>query len=231
MAFGTKKIIAIACLLLMGSCDTIKKVSYNFDQSIDFRNYKTFAWAPDDQEKEKTEDYDMDIVRNNAKNYITHSFSQRGYMVDIDSPDMVLQLVLLNKEKERIVTQYENFYPGYYFYNPYYFPYFYPRYRYYTWYGWGYPLHRSFPVSQHTETYLEGTITLNVFDRKLNKLVWTASTEGDIYDPKYVLYHVHPSIDLLLNKYPVRPLQGKKSDLNINKRIPRNNGIEYMQRE
>ncbi|MDN3690158.1 DUF4136 domain-containing protein [Cyclobacterium jeungdonense] len=234
MAFRRRKIIAIACILIIGSCDTFNKVSYNYDRSIDFRSYRTFAWTPedvDDPEKVKTEDYDMDIVRNNAKNYITHAFSQRGFTVDVDSPDMVLQLVLLNEEKERIVTRYADFYPGYYFYNPYYFPYYYPRYRFYTWYGWGYPPHWSIPISQHTETYLEGTITLNVFDRKLKKRIWTASTEGDIYDSKYLLYPVHPAIDLLLNKFPVKPLKGKSSDLNINNRIPRSNGIEYNQRE
>ncbi|MFC4870311.1 DUF4136 domain-containing protein [Negadavirga shengliensis] len=226
----TAKLVILGCLIMIGSCNSFKKVSYNFDRSIDFGVYKTFAWTPDEEEVpdngNKEGDYDMDIVRNNAKNYITHAFSQRGYLVDVDSPDMVLQLVLLNEKKERIVTHYSHFYPGYYFYNPYYFPYYYPRYRFYTWYGWNRPPFWDFPVSRHTETYIEGTITLNVYDRKLKKLIWTGSTGGNIYDPKYVLYPVHPAVDLVLSKFPVRPLKGNKGSLDLSNRAPRSNGVE-----
>ena len=131
MTFWTKRLVTLGFLLILVNCTGYRKVYVNYDRSVDFVGYNTFAWAPDsstvtgdDVEKPV---YDTDIVRNNAKNYITHSLSQRGYLVNIDSPDVVLQLVLLNEVKERIVTRYGNLYSGYYFYNPYYFPYYYPR--------------------------------------------------------------------------------------------------------
>lgn len=231
MTFWTKRLVTLGFLLILVNCTGYRKVYVNYDRSVDFVGYNTFAWAPDsstvigdDVEKPV---YDTDIVRNNAKNYITHSLSQRGYLVNIDSPDVVLQLVLLNEEKERIVTRYGNLYSGYYFYNPYYFPYYYPRYRFYTWYGWGYPPFWNVPVSQHTETYVKGTITLNIYDRKLKKLVWTGSTEGNIYDPEYIHFDVHPAVDRIMAKFPVGPVhkQGTKKSLKSNNRDIRTNGM------
>lgn len=216
------RILVSGLLLVSAGCNPFRNGYFNYDKSIDFTQYKTFAWAPDSSTVEDKE-FDTDIVRNNAKNYINHSLSQRGYLVNIDSPDVVFQLILLNEEKERIVRHYySDFYSGYYFYNPYYFPYYYPRYRYYTWYGWGYPPFWDHPFTQHRERYLEETVTLNMFDRKQRKLVWTATVEGNIYDPYYIHYDVHPAIEQIMKKFPVSPVYKKSKDGGF----PRNNRVD-----
>jgi hypothetical protein len=224
-------IILIGVLLVAVRCSTYTNVYSNYDKSTDFSQYKTFAWAPDSGVvvPKDLEAYDNDIVRNNAKNYITHSLSHRGLLVNIDSPDLVLNLVLLNEKQERIVTYHSYPYNGYYFYNPYYFPYYYPHYRYYTWYGWGPPYFDDHSTTI-TKTYVKGTITLNMYDRKLKKLVWTGSAEGDIYDPKYIQYQVHPAIDRIMKKFPVKAVPNEKlnDELKLKNRVVR---ADYFGRE
>ena len=40
--------------------------------------------------------------------------------------------------------------------------------------------------------------------------VWSGSAEGDIYDPSYIHYHVHPAIDRIMKKFPVRSTHRSK---------------------
>jgi len=231
MKVGIIGIILLGILLFVTRCGTYTNVYSNYDKSVDFSQYKTFAWAPDSGAvvPKDLEAYDNDIVRNNAKNYITHSLSHRGLLVNIDSPDLVLNLVLLNEKKERIVTYHSYPYNGYYYYNPYYFPYYYPRYRYYTWFGWGPPYYEDQSTTV-TKTYVKGTITLNMYDRKQRKLVWTGSAEGDIYDPKYIQYDVHPAIDRIMKKFPVKAVRDEKlnDEMKLKTRVVR---AEYYDKE
>ena len=116
MNFWVSKLALIGFVSIMMGCSSYSNIYSNYDKSIDFTSYHTFAWAPDSgiakaKEFDNTA-YDNDIVRNNAKNYITHSFSHRGYLVDTDSPDVVLQLVLLNEKKERVVSYHSYPYLG-----------------------------------------------------------------------------------------------------------------------
>lgn len=222
---------AIAALLVtvVSGCSTYSNLYSNYDTSIDFSQYETFAWAPDSGvvESRESDTYDNDIVRNNAKNYITHVLSQRGFLVNTDSPDVVMELVLLNEKKERVVTYHSHPAP-YYYYNPYYFPYYYPHPRYYTWYGWHgwiYDPYWDHRTTTYTKTYITGTVTLNMYDRKLKKLVWTASAEGDIYDPVYIQHDVHPAIDRILKKFPIKPID-KQKELKLKNGIVRINGVD-----
>ena len=220
------QLLFIGIALTAIRCGTYTNVYSNYDKSIDFTLYKTFAWAADSGVvvPKDLEAYDNDIVRNNAKNYITHSLSNRGFLVNIDSPDLVLNLVLLNEKHEKVVTYNSYPYSGYYFYNPYYFPYYYPRYRYYTWFGWGPPYFDNQSTTV-TKTYVKGTITVNMYDRKRKKLVWTGSAEGNIYDPKYIQYDVHPAIDRIMKKFPVKATSDQKlnKELNFKNRVVRTN--------
>jgi Domain of unknown function (DUF4136) len=218
------QLIFVGILFMAVRCGTYTNVWTNYDRSIDFSQYKTFAWAPDSGAvvPKDLEAYDNDIVRNNVKNYITHGLTSRGFLVNIDSPDLILNLVLLNEKQEKIMTYHSYPYNGYYFYNPYYFPYYYPYYRYYTWYGWG-PTYFDDRTTTVTKTYVKGTITINMYDRKLKKLIWTGSAEGDIYDPKYIQHDVHPAIDRIMKEFPVKAVQEKKlnEDLKIKDRVTR----------
>ncbi len=65
-----------------------------------------------------------------------------------------------------------------------------------------------------------------MYDRKLKKLVWTGSAEGDIYDPRYIQFDVHPAIDRIMKKFPVKSVQPRgKDELPFGNKIVRANGL------
>lgn len=217
MIYRYEGLVMICLLIISAGCTTYSNISSNYDRSIDFNEYETFAWSPDSANADKdksTDAFDNDIVQNNAKNYITHRLSERGYLINTDSPDVIMELVLLNEKKERIVTYHSPLYSGYYFHNPYYFPYYYPHRRFYTWNSWRGWYYEPWGnhITTYSTTYVHGTITLNMYDRKLKRLVWTASAEGNIYDPAYIHYDVHPAIDEILKYFPVKQLNNKKKN-------------------
>lgn len=209
-----KKILFLLLITSTAACGVYSDINTYADSTIDFNKYRTFAWLPDSGMTARADSfrntaYDNDIIRNNAKNYITHNLNERGLRVQVDNPDLLAQLVLHNEKKERRVATYAPSYPYspyYYHQNPFYYPYYYPYYDYYTYYGWGCQnvYCDPFPPDVREETYVKGTITINMYDRKLKKLVWSGSAEGDIYDPSYIQEAVHPAVNRILKDFPIK---------------------------
>ena len=197
----------IFTVMLFGCSATYNAVSSDYDRSVDFSKYKTFAWLPDKADTANTR-YNNEIIRNNIRNYFGQCMSDRGYIFDGESPDLLLQLVITNAKKERVISSYPSswYYRPYYFGSHYYSPYSYGYYyRYYPSYGYGYSGYPGYSTTQKQE-YVNGSVTLNLIDRKANKLVWSGTAEGDIYDPSHISHDLHPAVHSLLNEYPVKPL-------------------------
>jgi hypothetical protein len=218
----------VGLIVMLNGCGTYTNIYSDYDRSTDFNLYRTFAWVPDTTvlPAEGIQAYDNDIVRNNAKNYISHNLARRGMLVNPDEPDALFQLVLLNEKREEVVRYYTHVHAGYYFHNRFYYPYYYPHYRYYTWYGWANPpFWNDHQVRSYTRTYVKGAIVINMYDRAMKKLIWTGSAEGDIYDLAYLRHDVHPAIDRIMQKFPVRvrSKESKDEELKFRDRVVRAN--------
>ena len=208
--------IIVIAALLAGSCrSTYNTVYTDYDRSVDFKPYKTFAWLPDKADTVSSP-YNNEIVRNNIRNYLGQCLSDRAYVFDGENPELLLQLVITNTKKDRVQT---STYPGLYYYRPYYFGslYYIPYhnnyyYRYYPTYA-TYSYGPEYSNTQKIE-YVNGAITLNIIDRKANKLVWTGTAEGDIYDPSMISKDLHPAVHSILSQYPVKPLAGRRHKIN-----------------
>lgn len=194
-------------ILVYTGCDLYSDISSSSDVATNFSKYRTFAWLPD---RTDTTDlpYNNEIIRNNIRNYFGQSFAERGYKVDLDSPDVLLNIVITNKKKEKVIIYSANPYPyyycNYYYGSTYYYPY---DFNYYYRYHPGY----CYPSNYYTEKqeYVEGSIILNVIDRKQNKLVWSGVARGDIYDATYINENIHPAVEAIMKKYPVKPITKK----------------------
>jgi hypothetical protein len=203
-----KKIKIIGFLTLVGlaamaGCRAYDKVYSDHDRTADFAQYKTFAWLPDHDTANTT--FNNQIIRNNTLNYFTHCMGERGLQAEPDSPDVLLQLVVRSISKQLTMTSAVYGSPAGGAYNPYYYPH--PNNYYY---------HSPFFYSRTayvTERfdYAESTITLNVYDRRLNRLVWTGSAQGDLFDPAYMADNLHPAVFRILKNFPIKPLQREKS--------------------
>ena len=205
-------VFLIVVVLFFYRCGLYTEISVTADSNTDLSKYQTFAWIPDDLDTANSP-YNNEIIRNNIRNYFGHSFSERGYRVDLDAPDVLLELVIVNKQKERevIYPPYprEYYYCPYYYCSDYYSPYsfdYYYRYRGEYCYPFGY--------CKEKLEYVEGAITLNVLDRLQNKLVWSGTAKGDIYDPAYINESIHPAVRAIMRKFPLRAIaddvKGKK---------------------
>ena len=206
-----KKIKWVISGILIGmliSCSPVyNAVSTDYDRAVDFTKYKTFAWLPDKADTMNTP-YNNEIIRNNIRNYFGQCMSDRSFTFDGENPDFLMQLVITNTKKERVISSYPSsyyyspYYYGSHYYSPYSYGYYYSN---YPSYGYGYSTYQGYSTTQKQQ-YINGSITLNLIDRKANKLVWSGTAEGDIYDPSQISSDLHPAVHNILEQYPVKPL-------------------------
>jgi hypothetical protein len=190
----------LPALLFISACNAYPVITTMADSSAEFSHYRTFAWLPDKGDT-NYRPFNNEIIRNNIRNYFAQNFSARGYSVNLESPDLLLEINIKNKPvASRIVcTPYppDYYYHRYFYGSIYYYPY--PWNFYYRYY---YP----FPpvVCGPEPAYIDGGITLNVYDRLTGRLVWSGSASGDIYDPGYISRSIHPAVEAIMKKYPVK---------------------------
>lgn len=203
--------LLILTLFMINGCGTYTDIFTSADAETDFSKYQTFAWLPDQADSINLP-HNNEIIRNNIRNYFGHAFAERGYKVNLDTPDVLLKILIVNRQKEKLVL-----------YDTYPLPYYYRRYYYGSIYH--FPYHFDYYYRNHTTycyppectiqkiEYLESSITLNVIDRKKNKLVWSGTAMGDIYDPDYINRNIHPAVEAIMKKYPVKEItKTKKTD-------------------
>lgn len=187
--------------MFLGGCGLYTDISTDIDRSADFTSYHTFAWMPDKDTASSA--YNNQVIRNNTMNYFSHCMGERGLKAEVDSPDVLLELAVTTTRKEVTVLSPAQ-YPSY---NPYYYPF--PNAYYYR----GHAGHGT-PYSSGCATgkagYNESTISLNVIDRRLNKLVWTGRASGDLYDPAFIESNLHPAVFDILHDFPIPLIRDHK---------------------
>lgn len=199
-------IIFILSLYLLSGCSVYPTVYTSTAEGTDFYKYHTFAWLPDQTDTTNLP-YNNEIIRNNIRNCFGKQLAERGYSVNLDTPDLLLGIVITTKKKEQVyygVYPQSYYYCRYYFGSAYYFPYPYEYYYHY------FPVY-CYPVDYYTNKseYIESSITLNILDRTQNKLIWSGTAQGDIYDPAYINRHIHPAVEAIMRKYPIKPIVKK----------------------
>jgi Domain of unknown function (DUF4136) len=199
--------LTLILLFTIVGCNVYSKFYSTVDKDTNFKNYKTFAWLSDKADTTNTP-YNNEIIRNNMRNYFSKEMSDRALTVDVENPDLLLELVIKNTPHKIRQTYDDRYYYShrYYYRSRYYSPY---RNRYYYVLQ---PRFTYFPSSNSRivteETHMDNAVTLNVVDAKLKKLVWTGTIEADIYDPSVIEQDIHPAITELMERFPLK-LAGK----------------------
>ena len=232
-------IIAGLFLVLFAGCRAYSVISTDYDKTVDFSSYRSFAWLPD--KDIESSPYHNSVVHNNIKNYFSPHFGEFGYTPDTDSPDLLFEQVITSASRtETYQEQHPVSTPGYqqnsygynnynYQSNPYYQNYGYSNYNSYNYNynnrnynnNYGYTPNRNYyannsyyrqqyKTESHTRNYTESTITLNAIDRKQNKLVWTSTVQADIYDGQYLENDIHPAVRTMLKTFPAEKKKAEK---------------------
>lgn len=205
----TKKKVLLVYLgliiLLLSSC-AATSISSDYNRSLDFKAYKTFAWLPKTHDPKNDGPFDNQIVETNIKNLGSGELKSRGYKVDVDEPDLLIDFYIDVANKVDHVTtpvygysyNYNGNFAGAYNNNMYSY-----RNSYYN--NNSYINTAPVVVGYNTQDvpYEQGTLTILIIERKTNTLVWKGWSVGTVTDESSFEYELPSDMRRLFKEFPV----------------------------
>jgi hypothetical protein len=182
-------IITSLLLFTLASCAVTE-----VDRGADFNRYKTFSWG---NVELKTDNplYKGDLINRKIKATIADEFAKRGITYNDANPDFLVSYQTYTEQKQQT---FNNYYSPFMPYGYGFFPYgLYP----FGFGGWGYPY--GYGPNGRTYTYTEGTLIIDITDKKTNDVVWRGSVTGNIQNASNVQKQIRKGIKAILKKYPV----------------------------
>jgi hypothetical protein len=180
----------------MSSCTSVQIYS-DYDRTIDFNHYKTYAWITKSDSAKNL--FNNQIVEKNLKYYTDQEMAARGYKMDAQSPDVLLEYHITSQKKS--YTTSTPIYNNSTFYNN---PYYYNNGG--NWYSRPYYFNNTPNIigyNYQQVEYNEGTLLLDIVDRKLNQLVWRGWSVGTLNDVQTFEVELSGDIHQIFQKYPV----------------------------
>jgi len=148
----TLKFLPLLLLFTVVSCDTVKVYS-DYDKSVDFAQYKTFAFMKSGIDKVEISDLDKKRILN----AIDQQLQAKG-MTKSENPDLLVNI--FTKSREEISVNQFNAGWGY---------------------GWGYGWNPYMYGGQTTVTSsTEGTLYIDLIDAKKKELIWQGEGTGTL---------------------------------------------------
>ncbi|MFV0531034.1 MAG: DUF4136 domain-containing protein [Flavobacteriales bacterium] len=164
--------IALMAMIIITSCSPLR-VSSDYDEAVDFTQYKTFSFH--DKGIEKLQLNDLDKRR--VINAVTTELTAKGMQPAKDQPDVVVNILASNKEKIDVNYYNDPFWGWYY-------------------YPWGM---NQASVNQYTE----GTLIIDLIDNKTNTLVWQGQGSGFRVDNiQNKAETIKEAINIIMSHYP-----------------------------
>jgi hypothetical protein len=156
--FAAVVVVSVLGVLMESGCATKPKVRSEYDHSADFASFRTFGFAtPLSTDKLGY----SSLVTQQLKSAVTTQMEQRGYKLDTNHPDVLLNFSGKLQEKQEIEST-----PG-----PYY------GYRSGFYGAWpGYAMGNEV----YTVNYTEGTLNVDMVDARKMQMVWEGVIVGEI---------------------------------------------------
>ena len=195
----TFKVVLMAFVAILFFGCALMNVGYDQDNTVDFKQYKKFAWYIKDPTAFKYDEFDNQILESNIKNLVSGELKKRGYIVSVENPDLLLDYELMI---ERKVNQVQT-----------------PVYSHPYNYGYGYPNrpgtfynNSSVIIGYQTQNipYKDGTLTISMVDRKTNKLVWRGWGEEIVTDAQTYESQLPEGISEIFKQFPLPSLVTQK---------------------
>lgn len=181
-------LFAIAGFIL-ASCGSVAHIEK--DDSVNFSNYKTFAWVNSSETKSDSGQKSVSLTEQNVRKAVNSELAKQGWREVKNRPDVLLSYDVL---VERAVKRESD--PVYsrpytrYVYNPYtrrYVPIYYP----------------SQFLGYNDEQYevRQGTITISMVDAKSNKTVWQGWTTDEVNSKNLTSKEIANSVKSIFRKF------------------------------
>lgn len=177
--------------LLFTSCKSVAHIEK--DETVNFSNYKTFAWIETSESKEEKPKNVSDITERHMKAAIKAELEKEGWQEAKKDPDILLSYDVLieNNLKEQNNPVYSQPYSRW-FYSPY------TR----RWVRVFYP---SQYVGSNNNAYhvKEGTITITMIDTDTDKTIWQGWTTETVKSKNLSTKEIQSSIKSIFRKFDV----------------------------
>ncbi|TMP31269.1 DUF4136 domain-containing protein [Pseudoalteromonas rubra] len=178
---STRTFAVVASLLMLSACGTTP--DWDYDKSVEFTNYKTYAWSADASLKARPQNYQINgLMEKRIRNAITEQMAKQGFkLVDAPVADILINYhVAVDKKLE--VDTFKVSYGA--------------RWNYW---GWG--------VDHHTTAreYKVGTLVVDIIDRTSNQLIWRGAKESRLrakQTPEQRTESVNKTIAEILANFP-----------------------------
>ncbi|RZS93457.1 DUF4136 domain-containing protein [Aquimarina brevivitae] len=166
-------VTAIFSILLTIACGPTVETVKTTDKSLD--KYQSFAYLPNSNFENSDIGYDDPSVGISVINAVNQQMQKAGYELDREKPDLLVLIrtkvsVDVVKDTEPVYATYPYTYrsPVSPLYDPYY-------YNYYFGYG------NTIGYTTDTDKYKDGTLIVDLVDRKTKKVVWSGAASDEIY--------------------------------------------------
>lgn len=183
----------ILAILLITSCgprvNTSKKTAKDMD------SFSSYAFLPN-QDTIKTSEYDNQFVNEVVIDEINENMQDLDYRLDKNQPDLLVYYHLMMDEEvavdaSPVYTNYSYYRPGYYV-GPYYRNYAYNNY---------FTVPRLEGTLIEQVPYKEGTIVIDLIDRKTNEIIWRGRAD-DVITPNNLEEELRTYVNAIFDQFP-----------------------------
>jgi hypothetical protein len=172
-----KRLLCSSFIVLIGLiiCCSTMRINIDYDQDINFLQYKTYRWIPYMPPVKPPRFIDRTLLEKRIKKTVDASLATKGYEKTTDGePDFLIAFHIGTQNKVD-VTHYGYRYG--------------PRGR---WWGHHAEVHR----------YKEGTLILDIVEAKTKQLVWRGSAVDAIHRPQDMDDKLIEAVEKILAKFP-----------------------------
>lgn len=179
--------IAVAAALLTG-CASVAHVEK--DDTVNFSNYKTYAWSADAEQGTKKEN---DLAERKIHAAINTELAKQGWREVKHNPDVLVSYDVLveRNEKQQTAPVYSRSYVR---------PFFNPYTR--RWASIYYPS-QFLGYDAETRSVREGTLTVTMTDAKTDKMVWQGWTTDEVNSRNLTAREIQSSVKSIFRKFDV----------------------------
>jgi len=186
---SSKLILFTVAAFLIGGCASKPTIQTDYDQTIDFSQYRTYAFFnPMGIENPNYSSIYGSIFRD----AISKEMESRGY-TQSDNPDLLINVSGRLQDKTRVTTTSDPYMAGNY--------YGYRRGAYGAWGGYGYG------TTTHVSNYTEGTVNVDIVDRAQKRMVWEGVAVGRVKENRTneeTRANIYAGIKEMFAGYPFR---------------------------
>lgn len=179
--------LGLSLLVGVSSCATTARVGVtsDFDHSVNFRAYRTWAWYPQqptDTEGGPAKGYES-FLDKRIRTAVEQQLAQKGLVMATSNPDVYVAYSARVEEKQRATNG------GY---GPYGFPY----------YGYGYGYGSLYNRGGYVTDYKAGTVILDFVDAKRKELTWRGQGQAQVDQQTISEAEVQRIVTSILGNYP-----------------------------